>query len=202
MNENTTSIELGEPGAGLPGLERLLLSAGLKLYARFSSNERLLAQFLHEADRLLELASSVTEAQGQRPVLIDRFPGIEDSSRNWSVYMVLQHLITVNRGVAGVIRALCRGETPAMEVRIQDVKPGLDAGQEQIEKFERTASTYASLVRAKKDLHTRLRHPHPWFGPLNAHQWHCLAAIHNGLHRRQLQRILAALSSAGAVPHK
>jgi hypothetical protein len=40
-----------------------------------------------------------------------------------------------------------------------------------------------------------LTHAHPWFGPLNAHGWHCLAAIHHTLHRRQLTAILRALSS-------
>ena len=34
------------------------------------------------------------------------------------------------------------------------------------------------------------RHSHPWFGPMDAAHWHALAAVHNGLHRRQIVSIL------------
>jgi hypothetical protein len=41
-------------------------------------------------------------------------------------------------------------------------------------------------------LRTRCRHTHPWFGPLDAHGWLCLAGMHHVIHRRQLERILQA----------
>ena len=42
---------------------------------------------------------------------------------------------------------------------------------------------------------TAARYRHPWFGPLDAAGWHALAATHMGVHRRQLERILAALDA-------
>ncbi len=30
---------------------------------------------------------------------------------------------------------------------------------------------------------------HPWFGPLDAHRWHCLLAFHQGIHRKQIQAV-------------
>jgi hypothetical protein len=51
-------------------------------------------------------------------------------------------------------------------------------------------------------LDRRVRHPHPWFGPMTAHDWHCLAAIHHRVHRRQLERIVGKLTdeTRGKVP--
>ena len=44
------------------------------------------------------------------------------------------------------------------------------------------------------DRASRLRHRHPWFGQLTARQWHWLAGAHQGLHGRQVRRIVGGLS--------
>jgi hypothetical protein len=36
-------------------------------------------------------------------------------------------------------------------------------------------------------------HSHPWAGPLTAHRWLCLGAIHQALHRRQTGLIVKHL---------
>lgn len=46
------------------------------------------------------------EDHGAIPVLIDRVVGIEDSSRYWSVFMVLDHLRIVDEGMTQIIQAL------------------------------------------------------------------------------------------------
>jgi hypothetical protein len=43
-----------------------------------------------------------------------------------------------------------------------------------------------------RQLRTRATHVHPWFGPLDAQGWHCLAAMHHTIHRRQVERIIKA----------
>jgi hypothetical protein len=35
---------------------------------------------------------------------------------------------------------------------------------------------------------------------MTAHDWHCLAGIHHGLHRRQIERIKQALENARVGP--
>jgi hypothetical protein len=35
--------------------------------------------------------------------------------------------------------------------------------------------------------------PHPWFGALTPQRWVCLGAIHQQIHRRQMERIIAGL---------
>jgi len=37
-----------------------------------------------------------------------------------------------------------------------------------------------------------IAHPHPWCGSLVAAHWHALAPVHNGVHRRHVERIAKA----------
>jgi hypothetical protein len=135
------------------------------------------------------------EDAAKTPVRIPRPRGIEDSSRNWSAAMVLEHLVIVNLGIAAVISALCSGDDDEelAVVRIEEVKPSEDAGLEQIERLKKAAEIYAGTLRREGSLRTQARHPHPWFGPLDARRWHALAAVHMGLHRRQIERIVQRL---------
>ncbi|MCA9018457.1 MAG: hypothetical protein KDA77_24260, partial [Planctomycetaceae bacterium] len=55
-----------------------------------------------------------------------------------------------------------------------------------IQSFDRTLHTEVKHW----DSGTRFRHP--WFGLMNMHQWVCLAALHQGIHRKQIQYILKA----------
>jgi hypothetical protein len=128
-------------------------------------------------------------------VLIERITGIEDSSRYWSPFMVLQHLRIVNDGIARTVEQLSQGRTVPGVVRTANMKPGPEAGVEAIEEYRECTERY--LARADAALqHTasRVKHTHPWFGPLTAHGWHCLAAIHQGVHRRQLAAILKGMN--------
>lgn len=45
---------------------------------------------------------------GKERVLIKRITGIEDSSRFWSVYMVLDHLLIVDRLTIKIMESLSR----------------------------------------------------------------------------------------------
>ena len=39
-------------------------------------------------------------------------------------------------------------------------------------------------------LNTALKFAHPWFGAMNAEDWHLLAGIHMSIHRKQIEAIL------------
>lgn len=190
MEAEQNVVRLSPPGAGLPGWERRLLSVVFWLYCRLTSKQAALRRFASQAEGLLQAVAVIEPAVGIRRVLIDRPAGIEDSSRHWSLYMVLEHLVIVNGGIVHIVRALCRGSDKLADVRIENVKPHEEAGPEQVEAFRRSVELYVKAVSSLDDLHTPLRHPHPWFGPMSAHQWHCLAAVHMSLHRRQAERIL------------
>lgn len=119
---------LAPPGAGIPWFERNLIGAGIRLAGQFTAKDRLTALFRDEAMRAIDAASLLSEDNGRRRVLVPRFLGIEDSSRNWSVFMVLEHLVIVNSAIAAALPRLYAGHSVSTEVRIEDVKPVPEAG--------------------------------------------------------------------------
>jgi hypothetical protein len=139
------------------------------------------------------LQTTPAEQRGT-PYLISRVTGIEDSSRNWSVYMVLDHLRIVDDAIATIVQTLTIGGAVGRESRIQDVKPNRHAGVDTIERFTDAVKRYEGAVERLGALGRAARHAHPWFGPLNAHEWHCLAGTHHGIHRRQIERIKEGLT--------
>ena len=187
---------LAAAGAGLPPLERLVSRAALTVFAATVSREAVLKRFRTEVQRAIDLVQPLSTEVATRRVLIPRPLGLEDSSRYWSPCMTLEHLVIVNLGIAGIIRGLCAADDSKpqgqslTEVRIEDVKPSEDAGPEQIDRLRKAAEVYTKTVSHPLSLKTTARHPHPWFGPMDAAHWHALAAVHCGLHRRQIVSIL------------
>jgi hypothetical protein len=190
---NDSQPPLAAPGAGLPLLERWTAGIGVKALARFASRDEITRRFTEEGERSVELARELPVDEGRRRVLIPRIAGIEDSSRYWSAYMTIGHLITVNTGIMGLIQRLCAGRETLRAVRIEDVKPDEEAGPEQVDDLESLIARYGEIVTSHGDLRTAKRHPHPWFGSLDALQWHALAALHNRIHRKQIEQIIRRL---------
>jgi hypothetical protein len=89
-------------------------------------------------------------------VLVQRFAGIEESSRNWSGAMVLEHLAIVGRHVITLTEALCAGRPSSWVLRTRDVKPtGALTRQETAAAFEAMVRAYVELVRSKETLFAR-----------------------------------------------
>jgi hypothetical protein len=186
-------VQLQPPGAGLPAFELAWLRIFFRVACSMISRNAGLQWFKFESEKILALARRVPEGAGAIPVLINRIVGIEDSSRNWSVYMVLDHLRIVNEGITLIIDDLTHDRPVGQEVRIQDVKPSPKSGPDTIERFVTSVENYEAAVTRLGTLGRNTRHAHPWFGPMTAHDWHCLAAIHSWVHRRQMARIKLGL---------
>jgi hypothetical protein len=184
---------LEPPGAGIPWHERQVIGAGVRTAANFLSKDRLTELFRQEAERAIALARHVDEEQGRQRVLVGRFFGIEDSSRHWSVYMTIEHLVIVNSAIAATLPRLFSGLDVVNEVRVADFKPVPEAGPEQLDDLANVVERYTDMVDKLGNLRAGIRFPHPWFGELSAAQWHALAAVHNSVHRRHVQRILRTL---------
>jgi hypothetical protein len=187
MSEPSPRLE--PPGAGIPRLEKLLIGAGIRTAARFLSKDQLTRLFRSEAERAVARARALSEAEGRKQVLVGRFIGIEDSSRYWSVYMTLEHLVIVNSAIAALLPQLYSGRVIGTEVRIEEVKPVPEAGPEQLDDLLALVERYTDLVDKLGNLRAGTTLEHPWFGALSAAQWHALATIHNSTHRRQIERI-------------
>jgi hypothetical protein len=189
---NAREVQLAPPGAGLPFIELTVSRILFGLARRTLSRESALKQFRAEADRMLALAEKLDPVRAQKQVLIKRVRGIEDSSRNWSVLMALDHLVIVNGGIIATIEQLAAERPLTRKVSTADVKPPPAQTMATIEKFRDAVQQYQVRIDRLARLDSKTCHVHPWFGPLNAHGWHCLAAIHHGIHRKQIEAILQA----------
>lgn len=186
----TEEPTLAPPGAGLPKIE--LLAARLQFAWRRARGDRKSfdAAFLRERERVRQLVDGLDVDSAARRVLIERVPGLEDSSRNWSVWMTLDHLRIVHLGMAGTIASLAKGVVPSRTASTAAVKPSPDVTAAVITGYEKACDDLVATAAAVKDLNTSARYAHPWFGPLDGAGWHALAAGHLQIHRIQIERII------------
>jgi hypothetical protein len=104
--------------------------------------------------------------------------------------MVVEHLVIVGAAILDGVPRLADGGDLGYEVRIQDVKPSPESGPEQLERLTALAGEFSRVMPGLGPLERGSRHVHPWFGALNAAQWLMLAAVHNRIHRHQLELIV------------
>jgi hypothetical protein len=93
----TNHPQLAAPGAGLPKSERVVANFMIRWKADHTTREQAAACFAAERAAILSLLQGHDEVALSQPVLIKRLPGLEDSSRYWSLLMVVDHLRIVNR---------------------------------------------------------------------------------------------------------
>ena len=189
MSENNEP-KLAPPGAGLPKME---LFVGRLLFAirrRRGSRESFNADFVREREGIQKLYQSCGAKMAAQRILIKRVPGLEDSSRNWSVWMTLDHLRIVNHSIAGIIGKLTQGIVPKGTASTAAVKPSANVNLSVVAEYEASCDAVLLAVAAAQELKTAARYAHPWFGPLDAFSWHAMASGHMAIHRGQIERIL------------
>src|SRR5687768_16332863 len=108
MND-PSAPRLAPPGAGIPKAELAWVRPGFRLASRLLSDVRATARFEREARQMLVQVAALPPELAARQVLIERVVGIEDSSRYWSAYLVLEHLRIVNAIIVRIIASLGAG---------------------------------------------------------------------------------------------
>lgn len=181
---------LAPPGAGIPRLE--ILIGSMVVFQPMFNPERCARYFVREGRKILEMTSHLEADQLSRIVRVKRLMGIEDSSREWSVLMTVEHLLSVGIGVLQIVNTLDDGRTPDRVVHIEEVKPTGKHGPELITSFRRFLDRYEAEV-ARVHNTSPLSHPHDWFGALHTAEWLRLNALHQTIHRRQIQQIVRKL---------
>ncbi len=181
--------DLAPPGAGLPSFELFIARRLFRWKRRFWSRDRVEREFRDERREIRQWIDGCPQDDRGKRVLIRRLPGLEDSSRDWSLWMTLDHLRICNRVFAGVMKGLVEDRAPDRAASTADVKPSPDVGPEVDDAYEKACDDFLATVADLSDLATRTRYAHPWFGPLDAAGWHLLAAVHMGIHRRQIESI-------------
>lgn len=192
MSTNTDP-QLAPPGAGLPVIELWVARLLFALTRRRGNRETFVAKFEQERAAIRALVDSCPETQRGERVLIARLRGLEDSSRNWSVWMTLDHLRITNTAVARVISALAAGKVPPGKASTAAVKPSPTVTASIEADFEHSCDDVIAAISAAPKLRTQVRYAHPWFGPLDALGWAAMAGMHMGIHRVQIESIMAGL---------
>lgn len=190
MASDVIQATLAPPKAGLPRFQAVLFRRLLfPLYCRCTSWDKAVAVFRAEGHKSLRAAQRLTPDAFRTRILIRPLWGLEDSSRYWSVEMILEHLIEVGARIATTIVELSHGEKPATDVT--EVPPSGGRGLGLLQDYRAFLDDYAdTLAEDVGDRRSELTHPHPWFGQLTVHRWVCLGAHHQAVHRRQLEAIV------------
>jgi hypothetical protein len=195
------NVELDLPGAGVPAWQRLVgKHVFLPWYTARLSWDGARDLLRREGHGLMRMADGRHPDDLARPVLVPPLIGLEDSSRNWSYAMVLEHLCIIGRETAEIIIELSHGRAPQRPaVNTAELKPlgTLSAGGALagfhgfLEEFHR------SMEADIGDRRSHARFAHPWFGPLTARQWICFLPFHQRLHMGQARHILRRLPRVG-----
>ncbi|MCX6849611.1 MAG: DinB family protein [Verrucomicrobia bacterium] len=188
-----TDSQLAPPGAGLPVIELWAARLLFALTRLRGNREAFVAKFEQERAAIRALVASCPEAQRGEQVLIARLRGLEDSSRHWSVWMTLDHLRITNAAFARVISAITHGKVPPGKASTAAVKPSASVTSTVEADFERSCDGVLAAITGASELNTKVRFAHPWFGPLDAFGWAAMAGMHMGIHRVQIQSIMAGL---------
>lgn len=188
---------LAAPGEGLPQPEawisRNIVFPLVKRLLKPQAAVELVGQVGND---LVARFETLSEEAQTKPVLIARLRGLEDSSRFWSPLMVIEHLQITGTAMQAMATELATGVKPTVVVRTQDVKPTLETTKEIVVAYKHWLDQYPSAIAQLFSLPptalTKLTHPHPWFGELNANQWIQLNSMHHRLHKDQFNAILSA----------
>lgn len=197
MADQKSVPELEAPGAGLPPVQAFLARyLFFPFFCGVHPWDRAELLYKQESDLILDACVHLHPEDITRPILINHIFGIEDSSRYWSVSMTLEHLMVVGENIRDTIIALSRGEKIDRKVDVAAVKPEGKYGHEVIELFRTFVDEYVWEIQEKVEKrNSKATLEHPWFGELNAFRWVCLGALHQRIHRRQIERICLKLDS-------
>ena len=200
MNNSTQDSQeliegLGKAGGGLRrGRAFFLRHLGFPFLNSIVSWERALDIFEKEGEKVLSFARSMDKDKLFERVLVPKLFGLEDNSRYYSVAMVLEHLLIVGTALQNRIPMLSQGKSVAQEIKIEDYKPYMEIEDSIIEQYESFLHGFRKELEENIDnIYLENRHEHPWFGELKAKDWSVMGAIHQVVHRRQIEAIIRGI---------
>ena len=187
--------DLGKAGGGLSsGRAFFLKYLGFPLLNSIISWDRALDIFEKEGEKVLSLARFMEKDKLFERVLVPKLFGLEDNSRYYSVAMVLEHLVVVGTALQNRIPSLSQGKSLDKEIKIEDYKPYMEIDNTIINQYEIFLHSFRKEVEENVDnIYLENRHEHPWFGELKAKDWSVMGAIHQIVHRRQIEAIIRGL---------
>ncbi len=192
MKQQTSIPKLDPPGAGIPWPQKMILRYIVAPFVAAKTDWSLSEERFHKiTKKILREIEGLSETDLSTKILVPPQRGLEDSSRYWSIAMVLEHLVIVGSGISYAITELSFNRIPDGKADTAAVKPlGLMSAKQSLEEFEKfTDTSYKKLISSVKDKNSKLKFKHPWFGMINAKQWFWVITIHHGLHLKQIREI-------------
>lgn len=187
--------KLDAPGKGLPFLHMLYARVrfGWSL-SKKDTPEKNWKRFEKTNRKILDLVKNLSLEQMHKKVLVPKLPGIEDSSRYWSVADTLEHIEIVAESIAELLELLVKKEVPNKKVDIASYKPkGKYNGQDPRPNFEHLSKKMLERLSPLEIKHQKPYFNHPWLGNFSALQWQWLLSTHSGIHLNQILHIKQSL---------
>lgn len=186
-------MKLQAPGSGLPDMERLfiknILVPGIRTLCTWNMAVFLLQR---ELKIIKKLVNSINKEKLTQKVLIDRVFAIEDDTRQFSLNMVLEHLVIAGTLIKEVIETLSKEQEFKNDIKIENVKPNKNI-QDEYEEFEKFYAGYIKFIKNHQKNQSKIKKRHPWFIEFNNYDWSIFMFMHTFIHRRQIQAILKEL---------
>lgn len=189
--------KLDKPGAGLPWYHNFALRFFVGPFVAGRASWSTSEQAFHKINgRILKEIENLSEQQLSTKILVPPQLGLEDSSRYWSIAMVLEHIVIVGEGISAGIINLSNNQLPQQQVDIAAVKPvGSMPVSESVSEYKLFVSDdFKKFLAQVKDKDSKLTYKHPWFGNFNVKQWFWLLGVHSALHLKQIREIKKRLS--------
>lgn len=186
---------LQPPGAGIPFWQRWVGYCVVRWVGRVHSRTQSQQDFIKSTQDMIDLCKRIPPSRRDEKILVPKQFGMEDSSRFWSVNLTLEHVMIVTKGITDIIIALSRNKNVPGMVRTADAKPQGVLQGDALVVFQDAMHECETRLQDVVIQASSKRHRHPWFGALNAAQWHSLLAMHNTIHHRQILQIARTLHS-------
>ncbi|MCD6365531.1 MAG: hypothetical protein J7M14_06610 [Planctomycetes bacterium] len=174
-------------GSGLPKFENLFIRTILVPLGRLFLGWKSARFWLHyELSCIENMVKGLSEDDLNKRVLIDHILGIEDDTRDWSIALVIEHLMIVNTGIIELVKTLSEERFFDGPISIEAVKPKNQAVS--INELKQIIKEYEIFVPRNKN--SKMTKAHPWFIEFNNKDWNTFLAIHTWVHKRQIKAIL------------
>lgn len=174
-------------------MSNLLIKTAIRTLFTFTSHAKALQRSEVLLLKYLKLADGISKEAGQLCVEVPPMRGVDEDMRKWSLFMILEHNVIVNRSITATIVQLARGEECSGPARLNpktDVMPSAAADESQIGAFADSVTKHIEAVKNLKRLRGTRTSPHPIFGDFDAHKWNCMFAFHLGLHLPQAEYVV------------
>ncbi len=190
-----TEPKLQPPGAGLPFLQKFALRFLIgPIQTKRTPWETSRSRYEKTTTKILKTIENIPSEKRKTKILVDPIIGLEDSSRYWSVDMLLEHLLIVSKNIENIILALADGSVPKVMVDTARVKPTSASSDQSSSHLFSEFNSFAPLLMQRLDTQMKNRDSkltlrHPWFGECTARQWYWVLAAHQNIHWQQLKQI-------------